>query len=68
MSTGSDVVEVISSVVPAIGELAAALIRMGKSREEAAEIIKRDITSRVAVYEAEKAEDEAALAAKHPTG
>lgn len=65
MSTGSDVVSVISAVVPALGELAAALIALGKSPDEAAELIKTNITSLRSKYEREKAEDEAALKAKH---
>lgn len=68
MSTGSDVISVISAVVPALGELAAALIALGSSPEEAAEIIERDLISRREQYEAEKAEDEAALEAKHRPG
>jgi len=63
-----DIFKVIAEVLPAVGNLAAALLKLGKSPSEAAEIINRDMKSRQAEYEREKAADDKALEDKHNQG
>lgn len=60
-----DTFNAILKVLPALGGLIGALIEMGKSPDEAAELVIKDITSRRTEYEREKAEDMAALEGKH---
>jgi hypothetical protein len=54
-------VELLPSVIGAIESLVA----LGHPRDEAAEIVKKDIESRAAEYARMRAEDRAALARKH---
>ena len=68
MSTVGDVmtaVEVGAKVLPAIISWIQDMIAAGKSGEEAEAIVRRDIKSRRAEYQAAKAADMAALDAKH---
>ena len=68
MSTVGDVmtaVEVGAKVLPAIISWIQDMIAAGKSGEEAEAIVRRDIKSRRAEYQAAKAEDMAALDRKH---
>ena len=55
----------VLKVLPALGGLIGSLIQLGKSPDEAADIVIKDMTSRREEYERQKAADEAALAAKH---
>lgn len=65
MSTAVEIAKVAIGVVPDVVDWIAALIKGGMDASEAGEVVKRDIKSRRAEYEAAKAEDMAALAAKH---
>lgn len=59
-----DAIEVGARLLPALIEAVASLIKGGHSPEEAEAIVRRDIDSRAAQYERERAEDEDALDAK----
>jgi hypothetical protein len=66
--TGAEVAQAFelgSRLVPPLVQAIEALIALGHSREEATEIVIRDITSRADEYRRMKAEDRAALAKKH---
>ena len=63
-----EIVKVGIDLLPAVTDLVGSLIAMGKSKEEAAEIVKRDLQSRQAAYEAAKAADDQALEDKHDRG
>jgi hypothetical protein len=58
-------IEIGSRLLPSVISLVQGLIEAGHSPEEAEEIVRKDIESRRSQYEKQKAEDEAALAAKH---
>lgn len=58
-------IEAGAKVLPSVINLIGSLVAMGKTPDEAAEIVKRDLESRQAAYEAAKAADDAALEAKH---
>lgn len=60
-----EIIEALIKTLPAVGRLIKSLIELGKSPDEAADLVIEDIESRRAEYEREKAEDEAALAEKH---
>ena len=60
-----EAIEIGARLLPSLISLAQGLIAAGHSPEEAEEIIRKDIESRRSEYEREKAEDEAALRAKH---
>jgi len=64
MSAWQTAVELIPDVVKLVGSL----VDAGMSFAEAKEVARRDIQSRVALYERQKAEDDAALEAKHGRG
>lgn len=55
-------------LLPSVVGLVESLVKAGHSPEEAREIVKRDLESRQAEYEREKAEDEQALGDKHGRG
>lgn len=59
------VAEIAGSLLPDLIAWIKSLIDLGKSPSEAAEIVRRDIRSRVEEYEKAKAADEAALEAKY---
>jgi hypothetical protein len=60
-----DIFNAIVKTLPALGKLIGALIALGKSPDEAADLVIQDMTSRREQYEAEKAADEKALNDKH---
>ncbi len=52
-------------VLPSVVDLLGRLIALGHSGDDAADIVKKDLESRAAEYEAAKAEDMKALEDKH---
>lgn len=60
-----DALDVGARLLPSIVDLVGGLIAGGMSPDEAEAVVRRDIESRREQYEKERAEDEAALAAKH---
>lgn len=62
------IVRVAAELFPDLVDLIGALVRAGKSPEEARDIVRKDIQSRKAQYDHEKSEDEAALEDKHGRG
>lgn len=63
-----DAIQIGARALPGLIEAIEVLIKAGKSPEEAETIVQRNITSLRAIYEAEKAEDMAALDDKHSGG
>lgn len=60
-----DAIEIGGRLLPSLVETVAELIAAGASAAEAEAVVRKDIQSRVERYERERAEDEAALDAKH---
>lgn len=60
-----EILNAVLKVMPALGGLIGSLIELGHSADDAADIVIKDIESRKAEYEREKAADMAALEDKH---